>query len=46
MWQYIAGAAIGAAASLYGSKTSAKTSLLESRENRAFQEKRLPLLSG
>ena len=36
---YAAGAVLGAAASLYGSKTSAKTSLLESRENRAFQER-------
>ena len=38
-WWALAGAALGAAASLYGSKTSAKTSLKESRENRAFQER-------
>ena len=38
-WWALAGAALGAAASLYGSKTSAKASLRESRENRAFQER-------
>ena len=36
---YAAGAVLGAAASLYGSKSSAKASLRESRENRAFQER-------
>ena len=38
-WWYLAGAALGAAASLSGSKTSARASLRESRENRAFQER-------
>lgn len=38
-WWALAGAAVGAAASLYGSKTSAKASLAAARENRAFQER-------
>ena len=39
MWGAIAGAAIGAVAGYAGSKHTAKMSLKESRENRAFQER-------